>query len=378
MIRALTFCDIINPYDYIDNIITKFDKSKIDLQALTGMAMPPIGGYRVGEKYETQFLGYMFERRNYTKMFLALTAKIRAFRPHVLHAHGFDANLIASLAVKAARVPCYVLGRHYSDHVYILTRGLKRKAYLAAEGLCNRAATRIVAPTEEVARILTDRQGVPREKVTVIPYGLDFNKYCVSSPEAPSRLRSEFELEGKYLALACGRLNAEKGLEYLLRAIPRVIRANGDFRLVIAGVGPLEAELRKLCGELGLEDVARFVGWRNDMMDWFAAADLVAHPALAECWPQAPAEALAFTKPVVMTRIATGPELIGNDERGRLVAPRDSEAMADAIIELMNNRELSRSLAEAGRDYLYRNTSAERVARRYEELYFAALRRRAA
>jgi glycosyltransferase involved in cell wall biosynthesis len=192
MIRALTFCDIINPYDYIDNVIARFDKAKIEPQALTGMAMPPIGGYKVGEKYETQFLGYTFERRNYTKMFLALRAKIRAFRPHVLHAHGFDANLIASLAVNAARVPCYVMGRHYSDHIYILTRGLKRKAYLAAESFCNRTATRIVAPTEEVARILTSRQGVPREKVTIIPYGLDFDKYRVSSPEAPSRLRSEF------------------------------------------------------------------------------------------------------------------------------------------------------------------------------------------
>jgi glycosyltransferase involved in cell wall biosynthesis len=378
MIRALTFCDIINPYDYIDNVITRFDQSKIDLHALTGMGAPPIGGYKVGEKYETQFLGYMFERRNYRKMFLALMAKIRAFRPHVIHAHGFDANLIASLAVKAARRPCYVLGRHYSDHIYILTRGLKRKAYLAAEGFCNRTATRIVAPTEEVAGILTGRQGVPREKVAIIPYGLDFNKYRVSSPSAPSRLRSEFGLEGKYLALGCARLSVEKGLEYLLRAIPRVRRANEDFRLVIAGVGPLEAELRKLCRDLGLDDVAQFLGWRKDVMDWFAAADLIAHPALAECWPQALAEALAFTKPVVMTRIATGPELIGNNERGRLVPPRDSEAIADAIIELMNNRELSRALAESGRDYLYRNTSADHVARRYEELYFTALSRRAA
>lgn len=373
MIRALHFCDIINPYDYIDTVITKFDKAKIDLLALSGTAMPPVDGYKVGEKYEAQFLGYMFERRNYTKMFLALTSKIRAFRPHVLHAHGFDANLIASLAAKAASVPCYVIGRHYSDHIYLLTRGLKRKAYLAAEGFCNKTATRIVAPTEEVARILTDLQGVPVEKVAIIPYGLDFNKYHVSSPEAPSRLRSEYGLEGKYLALCCARLNTEKGLEYLLRAIPRVRRVNKDFRLVVAGIGPLEEELRKLCRELGLDDIAQFVGWRSDLMDWFAAADLVVHPALSECWPQALAEALAFTKPVIMTRIATGPELIGNNERGRLVPPRDSEAIAGAIIELMSDRELSRSLAEAGRAYLYRNISADRVARKYEEMYVAAL-----
>lgn len=374
MIRVLHFCNFINPYDYVDTALTRFDKAKIDLQALTGLATPPAGDYKMGERYKVQCLGYRFERRSYSKMFLALTSKIRAFRPHVLHAHGFDENLIASLAVKASCVPCYVFGRHYSDHIYLLTRGLKRKAYLAAEGFCNKTATRIVTPTDEAARILTDLQGVPGEKVTVIPYGLDFNKYRVSSPDAPSRLRSEYGLEGKYLALACCRLNLEKGLEYLLRAIPRVRRGNKDFRLVIAGSGPREAELRKLCQELGLEDVAQFVGWRNDALDWFAAADLVVQPSLSECWPQVMAEALAFAKPIIITPVGSAPEIIGNNERGRLVPPRDSEAITDAIIELMNNWELSHSMAEAGRAYLYQNASADRVARSYEELYFTALR----
>jgi glycosyltransferase involved in cell wall biosynthesis len=374
MIRALHFNNAIYPYDVVDTALTRFDKAKIDLLAMTGQATPPVGEYTVGEKYEVQCLGYKFERRNYSKMFLALTNKIREFRPQVLHAHGFDENLIASLAVRAARVPCYVIGRHYSDHIYFLTRGFKRKAYLAAESFCNNTATRIAVPTEGVARILTDLQGVPGNKVTVIPFGVDFNKYRASSPDAPSRLRSEYGLEGNYLALACSRLNPEKGLEYLLRAIPRVRTVNEDFRLVIVGSGAREGELRRLCQELGLEDIALFVGWRSDAMDWIAAADLVVHPALCESWCQVLFEALAFTKPIIMTPVGAAPEVIGNNERGRLIPPRDSDAIADAIIELMNNRELGRSLAESGRDYIYQNMSAERAARNYEELYFAALR----
>jgi len=374
MIRALHFSNAIYPYDVVDTAITRFDKAKIDLRALTGLSAPPAGDYKVGEKYEVECLGYKFERRNYSKMFLALTSKIRSFRPHVLHAHGYDENLIASLAVKVTRVPCYVIGRHYSDHIYFLTRGLKRKAYLAAEGFCNKRATRIAVPTEGVARILTELQGVPREKVAVIPFGLDFNKYHPSSPDAPSRLRSEYGLEGKYLALACSRLNPEKGLEYLLRAVPRVRRVNEDFRLVMVGGGARERELRKLCQELGLEDVTQFVGWRNDAMDWIAAADLVAQAALCESWCQVLFEALAFTKPVIMTPVGAAPEVIGNNERGRLVPPRDSDAIADAIIELMNDPELGRSLAEAGRAYIYQTMSADRAARNYEELYRAALK----
>jgi glycosyltransferase involved in cell wall biosynthesis len=374
MIRALHFSNAILPYDVVDTALVRFDKAKIDLLALTGLATQPAGDYRVGEKYEVQTLGYKFERRNYSKMFLALTSKIRSFRPHVLHAHGFDENLIASLAVKAARVPCYVIGRHYSDHIYFLTRGLKRKVYLAAEGFCNKAATRIAVPTEGVARILTDLQGVPGEKVAVIPFGVDFNRYRVSSPDAPSRLRSEYGLEGRYLALACSRLNPEKGLEYLLRAVPRVRAVNDDFRLVMVGRGAREMELRGLCRELGLENIVRFVGWRNDAMDWIAAADLVVQPALCESWCQVLFEALGFTKPIIMTPVGAAPEVIGNNERGRLIPPGDSGAIADAIIELMNDRELGRSLAESGRAYIYRNMGADRAARNYEELYYAALR----
>ena len=374
MIRALHLNNAIYPYDVVDTALTRFDKAKIELLALTGLIAPPAGDYRVGEKYEVQTLGYKFERRNYSKMFLALTSKIRAFRPHVLHAHGFDENLIASLAVRAAHVPCYVIGRHYSDHIYFLTRGVKRKFYLAAESFCNKTATRIAVPTEGVARILTDLQGVPGEKVTVIPFGVDFSKYRASSPDAPSRLRSEYGLEGKYLALACGRLNPEKGLEYLLRAIPPVRKVNDDFRLAMVGSGVREAELRALCRDLGLEDTALFFGWRNDAMDWVAAADLVVHPALCESWCQVLFEALGFTKPIIMTPVGAAPEVIGNNERGRLIPPRDSDAIAAAIIELMNDRKLARSLAESGRDYIYQNMSADRAARNYEELYCAALR----
>ncbi len=375
MIRVLHFNNTIYPYDVVDTALTRFDKTKIDLLALTGLAAPRVGDYTVGEKYEVQCLGYKFERRNYSKMFLALTSKIRSFRPQVLHAHGYDENIIASLAVKVARVPCYVIGRHYSDHIYFLTRGLKRQVYLAAEGFCNKMATRIAVPTEGVARILTDLQGVPDEKVSVIPFGLDFDKYRASTPDAPARLRAEYGLEGKYLALVCSRLNPEKGLEYLLQAIPRVRATNNDFRLVMVGSGSMEGELRKLCQELGLEDIVQFVGWRSDAMDWIAAADLVAHPALCESWCQVLFESLAFAKPIIMTPVGAAPEVIGNNERGRLIPPRDSGAIADAITEFMNDRELGRSLAEAGRAYIHQNMSADVAARNYEELYYAGLQR---
>jgi len=110
-------------------------------------------------------------------------------------------------------------------------------------------------------------------------------------------------------------------------------------------------------------------------MDWVAAADLVVQPSLSECWGQVLIEALAFTKPIIMTPVGFAPEVIGNNERGRLIPPGDSDAIADAITELMNDRELGRYLAESGRAYVHQNMDADRTARNYEELYSAALSR---
>lgn len=373
MIRVLHFNNAIYPYDVVDTALTRLDTSKFDILALTGQLAPVAGDYEVGTKYKLHCVNFKFVRPNYLKMFRALVEEIRRFRPHILHAHGYDENIIASVSVKFTRVPRYVIGRHYSDHIYYLTQGVKRKAFLAAEGFCNNTANRIAVPTQGVAQILTDLQGVSAEKVTVIPFGLDFNKYRPSAPEAPRRLRAQYGLEGKYMALTCSRLNPEKGLEYLLRAIPEIKSINPDFRLVMVGSGIFEGELRKLTHELNLDDLVQFVGWRNDVMDWLAAADLVVHPAFCESWCQVLFEALAVGKPVIMTPVGAAPEVIGDNERGRLIPIGDSNAIVAAITELMADRELGRRLGESGKQYIHQHMGADSTARKYEDLYTTIL-----
>lgn len=372
-IRVLHFAHIINRYDIIDTVLTRLDPKKFEVAALTGTPARHIDD---NAQYPLRVLNFDFNRRNYARMLVALVQEIRRFRPHILQAHHYDENIVSSIAVRLARVPCYINGRHYSDLIYQLTDGLKRKMLLAAEAICNKTATRITVPTDEVARILTEIQGVPRAKVTVIPFGVDFNRYRPSSIGALSRLRHEYNLADKYMTLACGRLNKEKGLEYLLQAIPEIRSRNRDFRLVVVGKGPDEVRLRELTRKLEIENVVQFVGWRDDVLDWIAAADLVVHPSLSESFCQVLLESLAFGKPIVMTPVGAAPEVIGNNERGRIVPKGDGRAIVSAVCELMSDRELGRRLGEAGEAYVRLHMSAERTARRYEDLYETILNRR--
>jgi glycosyltransferase involved in cell wall biosynthesis len=144
------------------------------------------------------------------------------------------------------------------------------------------------------------------------------------------------------------------------------------------GNGPEEKHLRQLSKDLGLESVVRFVGWRDDAVDWIAAADVVVQPSLCESFCQVLVEALAFRKPVIMTPVGAAPEIIGNNERGRLVPPRDSKAIAMALSELMQQPELGVKLGALGRSYIEENLTPGQTARQYEELYETVNREAAA
>lgn len=375
MIRVLHFVSAINNCDFVDTVLTRLDRSRFDVLAVTGTPLKRDNFSLPINEYDNHVLNFSFTRRNYAKMLWALSREIRDYRPHILHAHHYDENLIASILRMCGKIPCYVNGHHYSDHIYFLANGLRRQALLTAESLCNRMATKIVVPSEEVSRILVQKQKVPANKVKVVPYGIDVDSYRPSSPDAPNEIRSRYGLENKYVALTCCRINREKGLQYLLQAVSHFRDLEADaFRLVIVGSGPHEEELRRMCHDLRIDEIVEFVGWQSQPLDWMAAADLVLIPSLCESFCQVLVEALALGKPVIMTPVGAGPEVIGRNERGRLVPKGDVDALAKAIEELLRDENLGRRLGGLGRDYVRTYLRAEHMARQYELLYEAALR----
>lgn len=369
MIRVLHFAGIINRHDFIDTILAHLDRSRFEISALT--AIPPRRDepHDPSEAYDTRCLNLPIAKSNYPSLLSALVREIRRFRPHIVHAHHYDEGLLASIAARLPGSPALVLGHHYSDHIYFLSTGWRRRAHLSIEAFTNRAAARIVVPAQEVFRILVDRQGEPAGKVEVIPYGLPFERYRPSSPDAPARLRRELGLDGRLMVLACCRLNREKGLEYLLRAMPRVVARHPGVALVLVGDGSYRNELVSLSRELRLESTVSFVGWRSDALDWIAAADIVVQPSLCESYCQVLVEALAFCKPVVMTPVGAGPEIIGANERGRLVPLADADAIASVLDELAADPALGPRLGAAGHHYIRQHMPVHAIVRRHEALY---------
>lgn len=368
-IRVLHFVHVINRYDFLDNLLVSMDRRRYEVLGVA--AMPPRLPlpYAPEEQYPIRCLNIPLVASNYPRLLLALWRAIRDFRPHIVHAHHYHGNVLASLAAKMADVPAYIVGRHHTDHIYLLTRGVKRAAYLALEAAFNTVADKIVVPIDGDAQLLVRRQHVAKGKVSVIPLGFDLNRCSRSTPDGPATLRRQLGLDGCRVLMACCRLNPEKGLDTLLLAMAAVSRRHPAVRLVIVGSGACEQALRRQSAELGLEHMVQFVGWQDNPIDWLALADIFIQPSRSEAFCQVLLEALGLRKPVIMTPVGAAPEVIGQNERGRLFPIGDVGGLAAAIEELLANPALAAQLGEAGYRYVRDHLSPNAIARQHEDLY---------
>ena len=289
-------------------------------------------------------------------------------RIDIVHAHLFDPTLVGLLAAKL-RDRRLVMTRHHGDALYDLPRGATRNLYLKMERWVNREANHLIAPTQQVYDILTRREQVPADKVSLIPYGQTLERFDAVAPEMIERARKELRM-GARLALACvGRLNQEKGHRYLLEAFALLRDEGLDANLYLVGVGTDREMLERLVHDMALGDRVRFIGWREDVLAVIGAADIIVHPALQEEMPAVVIEALMMERPLVVTDVTGVRDLIGNSKHGILIPPANVEALHAAINWTVNNLDQARHRAKAGRQFVIEYLDAERVAREYFNIY---------
>ena len=198
-------------------------------------------------------------------------------------------------------------------------------------------------------------EGFDRDRVVQLPN-------FVHPPSHPplSRVGLDTPLDAPLL-LAMGRLHENKAFDILLRALPDV----PDAWLWIAGDGPEAAFLKGLARDLGVADRVRFLGWRDDSDALMRAADIFICPSRHEPLGNVVLEAWAAKKPVIATAAAGPAELLGNDERGVLVAIDQAAELSRAIVDLLADPDRASRLAAAGRAAYEREFTEEAVTAQY-------------
>lgn len=305
-------------------------------------------------------------RTGYLRALTRLVSHLKSSGTRLVHAHCFDPTVLGLLAARRARIP-FVFTRHHSDH----NIRLGKVWHTRVDAWCARNADAVIAVSEATRTILVEAEGIPAERVSVVSNGIE----AMARPtEAEvSTCRAELELGQEPILLILARLHEEKGLCYLLDALPQVIAVAGPVRVLLAGEGAHRGVLEERVRALGLQGTVRFLGRRKDVATLMELATIVVVPSLAESFGFVPLEAMGLGRPVVATRVGGIPEVVCDGETGLLVPPANAQALADAISRLLRDPGLAASLGKAGPARAAKFSFAEMMTG-YEAVYQRVLR----
>jgi glycosyltransferase involved in cell wall biosynthesis len=282
---------------------------------------------------------------------LELRRRLKALRPDVVHTHNEKAHIRGALAMVGwSGGPALVHTRH----------GRSRVMGWAA-GLANRIAvwrsTFIVSVSQDASAI-TRLEGASAASVRVIRNGVDIDPI----EESPDRRRPR-------RAVAVARLTPVKDVSTLLRAARLVADVHADFHLDILGEGPSRPGLEALRRTLQLERHVTFHGAAADVRGHLAAASLFVQSSLSEGISLALLEAMAAGLPVVATDVGGTPEVVEHRVTGMLVTPSDPDGLATAMLTVLGDRELARTMGRSARTRAETSFSVRQMAASYEALY---------
>ena len=372
MIRVLQFANRINRHDFIDVVVQGIDLERFEVGVCVATEESNIACPVYAEHVRRWVIPWT-PRRGLLTAATRLARVLRVWRADVLHTHHYYEAVIGLLATCLYPRTKLVVGRHYSDAIYRSTDGWRRTLLLSVERSVNGHANKIVVPSQFIYDLLVNVQKVPREKLALVPYCFDPDKYRYVSSSEAACLRSDLGLGSRFCIASFGRLHEEKGHRFLIRAASELRELVPGCIFLLIGEGPERVSLERQVDEAGLRDTVRLLGWRKDVAVIFAIADVVVQPTLQEAFSQAMAEALWFSKPLVMTDVSGASDLINDGENGMLIPPGDVAAIVSAVARLYAEPGLRDRLASEARTSVASRLSVENVIGRYEAVYEAAV-----
>jgi len=304
--------------------------------------------------------------------FLALVRALQRLRPIIVQSHGARSNVYTRLAARYAGVPVVLSTVHNSLFDYEVA-GWRRALYVLAERVTSPLADRIVAVSQAIARDLVERYRIEAARTVVVQNGID--AWAFRPARATAAVRAELRVPaGRRVVVMAGRMTPQKGWDVLLEAAARLGAMRDDIFWLLVGDGPLRPALMRRAGDLGVR--ACFVGARADMADLLGCADVVVLASRSEGLPFTLLEAMALGKPVVATRVGGVPEVVDDGRSGRLVAPEDPTALANAVAAVLDAPD-ALAMGAAGRARVEAAFTLDAMVRGVERVYARELHARA-
>ena len=296
---------------------------------------------------------------------LGLPSLLRGGNFDVLHAHLFGSIWIGLPAAALLRVPVRIAHDHCND--------AKRHGggiFPKIDAAVNRLAHAVIAVSSSTHDFLVGREGIDPRKVFVVHNGVETRRFQPPSPAARSAARARFGVEPEaFLVGGVGRFVRQKNFSALLEAVAMLLPCFPNLRVLLAGSGPLDSDLRAQAARLGITGRVIFAGFVADRPALYHALDCLALPSLFEGLPMTLLEAMAAGVPVIASRVDGMAEILTHEADGLLFETGSAEGCAGALRCVIGDAAMRERLALNARELVKSRFSAVSQAEQVAELY---------
>jgi glycosyltransferase involved in cell wall biosynthesis len=279
----------------------------------------------------------------------------------IIHTHNTQPLIDGTLGALLSGVKTIV----HTDHARNFP---DKKRYMFAEWCMSHLVYKMVGVSDHTVANLRKYERIPHKKLTTIPNGIDGGKYQVSIDKNRKRKELGIPHDGPIIGLGV-RIAEQKGITYLLHAMPAILKRFPDLSLVIAGDGNLVEALKQEARELNIDSHVFFVGPRLDMPELLKLFHLYVLPSLWEGLPMVLLEAMAAGCPIVATHVGGNAQAITDGYNGTLIESRNPQKLAEGVVDLLCREDLREKYIRNGLQVFRDRFSADIMTRRYEELY---------
>ncbi len=291
----------------------------------------------------------------------------------IVHSTLFNTNLHARVAARMAGVPVVTIEEQSDYERYNPTFGYIFR--FISHILASDFTDKIIPNSEFVRDSLSRAERIARNKFFVIHNAMDPDRFNIQLTKEESRKKINLAKEADVIGCVAS-LSQRKGHIYLLDAFGKVLDLFPQAKLLLVGDGPLRTKLKEIVDKKEISESVIFTGVRKDIPELLLSMDIYVSASLNEAFGVSLIEAMYMQLPCVATKVGGVPEVIKDGQTGVLVPPRDSDNLAKAIIDLLNNRRLSANMGKAGRKRVLEKFTPDRHLQKLEILWDDLLRQK--
>ncbi|PQO42406.1 glycosyltransferase [Blastopirellula marina] len=273
---------------------------------------------------------------------------VRDTQPTVVWSFLFHANVVSALVTRGMNV-----ARLQSLRVIEQGKWRRKLQAWAARG-----ADAVLCVSEGVRVFAEQTLHLPSEKLQVIPNGIDLAAISPSNYEAPEKR--------PYRILAVGRLDRQKGFDWLIPRTASLLRQLPEWELVIIGDGPEQAKLASQIEAEGMQRSIRLVGWTNSLANWFSSCEIYVLSSRWEGMPNTLIEAMAYGLPAAATDVEGVEQLLAGELSQQIISLAQPEKAEALIGHLMKDQTLRMQLGKLNRKRIESDFSLRQMVQLHE------------